>query len=44
MYFGKVVERGPRARVFAAPQHDYTRLLLASVPRGRRRSPIGPEA
>ncbi len=37
MYFGRVVERGPRARVFAEPEHDYTRLLLASVPGGRRR-------
>jgi peptide/nickel transport system ATP-binding protein len=32
MYLGKVVERGPRERIFAAPQHDYTRLLLASSP------------
>jgi ABC-type oligopeptide transport system ATPase subunit len=37
MYLGKVVERGPRERIFAAPQHDYTRLLLASSPRSRRR-------
>ncbi len=36
MYFGKVVERGPRARIFAAPEHEYTRLLLASVPGARR--------
>jgi peptide/nickel transport system ATP-binding protein len=37
MHFGKVVERGPRERIFAAPRHDYTRLLLASSPGARRR-------
>jgi peptide/nickel transport system ATP-binding protein len=37
MHLGKVVERGPRERIFAAPQHDYTRLLLASSPSARRR-------
>jgi peptide/nickel transport system ATP-binding protein len=36
MYFGKVVEQGPRARIFAQPEHEYTRLLLASVPGARR--------
>lgn len=36
MYFGRVVERGPRARIFASPEHEYTRLLLASVPAARR--------
>jgi peptide/nickel transport system ATP-binding protein len=30
---GRVVERGATARVLAAPQHPYTRLLLDSVPR-----------
>jgi peptide/nickel transport system ATP-binding protein len=32
LYRGRIVETGPTAQVFAAPQHDYTRLLLASVP------------
>ena len=32
LYLGKIVETGDTARVFADPQHDYTRLLLASVP------------
>lgn len=33
MYLGEVVETGPAARLFAAPQHDYTRALIASAPR-----------
>jgi peptide/nickel transport system ATP-binding protein len=37
MHFGKVVELGPRAQIFAKPQHDYTRLLLSSIPAMRRR-------
>ncbi|MGL5010134.1 MAG: ATP-binding cassette domain-containing protein [Paracoccaceae bacterium] len=32
LYRGRIVETGPVARVFEAPEHDYTRLLLASVP------------
>jgi peptide/nickel transport system ATP-binding protein len=32
LYLGKIVETGPVAQVFQDPQHDYTRLLLASVP------------
>ncbi|MBB4424695.1 peptide/nickel transport system ATP-binding protein [Bradyrhizobium sp. CIR48] len=29
---GKVVEEGPAATIFNAPQHDYTKALLAAVP------------
>ncbi len=38
MHLGKVVERGLRAQIFAKPQHDYTRLLLSSIPAVRRRA------
>ncbi|MFI5012497.1 MAG: hypothetical protein ACHQAY_09130 [Hyphomicrobiales bacterium] len=43
MYLGRVVERGPRAEIFADPQHDYTRLLLSSVP-GIQRAATSREA
>ena len=32
LYRGKIVETGATSTVFDNPQHDYTRLLLASVP------------
>jgi oligopeptide/dipeptide ABC transporter ATP-binding protein len=33
MYAGRVVEEAPVERLFAAPQHPYTRLLQRSIPR-----------
>jgi peptide/nickel transport system ATP-binding protein len=33
MHDGEIVEAGESARVLAAPQHPYTRRLLAAVPR-----------
>ena len=33
MQRGKVVEAAPAERIFSDPQHDYTKLLLGSVPR-----------
>ena len=32
MYLGKIVEMAATDRLFAAPQHPYTRMLLAAVP------------
>ena len=32
MYVGKIVETGPVAQIFAAPQHPYTNALMAAVP------------
>ncbi|MEM1389177.1 MAG: ABC transporter ATP-binding protein [Pseudomonadota bacterium] len=32
MYLGRIVEIGPRAAIFADPQHPYTRTLLSAVP------------
>ncbi|MGP3959673.1 ABC transporter ATP-binding protein [Nonomuraea sp. 3N208] len=35
MHHGRIVEHGPAERVVGEPAHDYTRALLASVPRLR---------
>jgi peptide/nickel transport system ATP-binding protein len=41
MYLGRVVEIGPTDELWEAPQHPYTRALIAAVPvaDGRRRLP-----
>ena len=33
---GRIVEQGPAARIFTAPEHDYTRKLLVAEPSGER--------
>jgi len=32
MYLGRVMERGPRRRIYGSPRHPYTRALLATSP------------
>ena len=32
---GKIVETGPTKEIFANPQHDYTKKLLAAEPKGK---------
>lgn len=33
MYLGRVVEQGPKEKIFASPRHPYTRALLSATPR-----------
>ncbi len=33
MYFGKIVEMGPAEDIYAHPQHEYSKTLLAAAPR-----------
>jgi microcin C transport system ATP-binding protein len=43
MRHGAVVEQGPAAAVLGNPQHEYTKMLLATEPRGRP-APVPPDA
>jgi peptide/nickel transport system ATP-binding protein/glutathione transport system ATP-binding protein len=44
MYRGRIVETGPVADIFENPQEDYTRALLAAVPKlGEMRGTTAPE-
>ena len=44
MWRGRKVEEGPVRRIFEAPEHPYTRALLAAVPRlGSMRGKLRPE-
>jgi oligopeptide transport system ATP-binding protein len=36
---GEVVEHGPAKDIFGRPQHDYTRMLIAAEPAGRKTPP-----
>ena len=33
MYQGEIMEEGPVEQIFHDPQHDYTKRLIAAVPR-----------
>ncbi len=38
---GEIVEQAPAAELFAAPKHDYSKMLLAAQPRGTAPAPAG---
>jgi microcin C transport system ATP-binding protein len=40
---GAIVESGPTADIFASPQHEYTKHLLATEPKGKKQ-PADPDA
>ncbi|MFM0302207.1 ABC transporter ATP-binding protein [Paraburkholderia sediminicola] len=40
MQGGRIVETGPADAIFAAPAHDYTKMLLGAVPRAVRPAPF----
>ena len=44
MHQGQIVEIAPTREIFGAPQHDYTKHLLASLPGRRSRPAHGPKA
>jgi peptide/nickel transport system ATP-binding protein len=43
MHQGVVVESGPTEKIFADPQHNYTRTLLAAVPPDDASAPWPPK-
>jgi peptide/nickel transport system ATP-binding protein len=47
MYLGRLVERAPKAQLFATPRHPYTRMLLDALPdlemTGTKRTPVAGE-
>ena len=47
MYLGRIVELAPTRRLFASPQHPYTRMQLAAIPdltlAGKPRTAVGGE-